>query len=89
MKTRLPYEHLDLDKHWQEDWKNTHLSSFALYSIHDGLESRIGKPRLLSSLLVILKSRAHSLWSIIKCITERLVDRLKAVTPSHEHLQED
>jgi hypothetical protein len=63
------------------------LRSFTLDSIHHGLVSRLTEAALYASLLIVGKSGAQSLWTVVKSITKWLMDTLNGIPTSHEDLQ--
>jgi hypothetical protein len=50
------------------------------------LECAVGKVAVLASFLIILIPTAHSLWTEVESIPERLVNAIQNITASHENL---
>jgi hypothetical protein len=68
------------------DKREPNLFTLPFNSLEYGLECAIGKATLLASLLVILISCAHSLWSKVEGISEGLVDASQNISTGHEDL---
>lgn len=67
--------------------QESHLGSFPLNAVEDGLEGRLSKPARLARLLVRLEACAHAFGTVVEGIAERLMDGLERLALGHEDLQ--
>jgi len=66
----------------------SHLSCLPIDPVQDRLEGRVGKATIGNGFLVVFEAGTHAFGSIIKRISERLMDSLKTVATGHKHLHE-
>jgi hypothetical protein len=66
--------------------RESNLFALPFNSLEYCLECAVGKAAVLASFLIILISNAHSLWTEVESIPERLVNAIQNITASHENL---
>ena len=66
-----------------ENWSD--LFVFLVYLFEDMLIRGIAKTTVYPSLLIVLKSLAKSLWTVVKGIAKGFMDAIQ-IAPSHEDL---
>ena len=66
--------------------KESHLGSFAIHSIHDGLVCRLAETAVDAGLFIVREPSTEAFWSIVESVTERLMDALDGVSASHKDL---